>query len=317
LSRQSNLDPIECLRRKSGGLSRQIFNARGISLTGNVAYNQNLGSRWFVEPSAGFVWSRTRFDPVNVPGTGIVGIPVGPGFVPPWVLTVNDIESVLGRIGVRVGTTVTSGDVVWQPFASASVFHEFRGEVSSSLTSSFSALGAAFAPLPTLSSTVTTGGLGTYGQFGLGVAARLADSAWVSYLRADYRTGDSIEGWGVNGGVRYQFVPEAIAGNSVPGNFLAAKAPSYKTATYKVAMVPAAYDWAGFYIGAYLGADRGSANLTFLDDGAATAPRFAGFLGGGEIGYDHQLGRWVFGVAGDLAWTNARGARPCPIGYFC
>jgi opacity protein-like surface antigen len=290
----------------TNGLSGQLFNARGISLTGNVAYNHDLGSHWFIEPSAGFVWSRTRVDPVNVPGTGILGTPVGPGFVPPWVLTVNDIESVLGRVGVRVGTTVTSGDVMWQPFASASVFHEFRGEVSSSLTSSFSALGAAFAPLPTLSSTVTTSGLGTYGQFGLGVAARLVNSAWVSYLRADYRTGDNLEGWGVNGGLRYQFVPEPMAGNS-----LIAKAP-----TYKAPKAPAAYDWAGFYIGAYLGADWGSANLTFLDDGAATAPRFAGFLGGGEIGYDHQVGRWVFGLAGDLAWTNAHGARPCPIGFF-
>jgi len=106
---------------------------------------------------------------VNVPGTGS------------WELRSARLRPSLGldgqrhrkrscRVGVRVGTTVTSGDVIWQPFASASVFHEFRGEVSSNLTSSFSALGAPFAPLPTLSSTVTTSGLGTYGQFGLGVA---------------------------------------------------------------------------------------------------------------------------------------------------
>jgi len=107
----------------NNGLSRQLFNARGISLTGNVAYNQNLGSQWFIEPSAGIVWSRTRVDPLNVPGTGILGTPVGPGFVPPWVLTVNDTESVLGRLGVRVGTTVTSGSMIWQPFGSLSVFY--------------------------------------------------------------------------------------------------------------------------------------------------------------------------------------------------
>jgi opacity protein-like surface antigen len=289
----------------TNGLSRQLFNARGISLTGNVAYNHNLGSQWFIEPSAGVVWSRTRVDPLSVPGTGITGTPVGPGFVPPWVLTVNDTESVLGRLGVRVGTTVTSGSMIWQPFGSASVFHEFRGTVTSSLTSNFSALGPAFAPLPTLSSTVTTGGVGTYGQFGLGIAAQLVNSTWVSYLRADYRTGDSIEGWSVNGGLRYQFVPDRT------GHSLVAKAPAYK-----VPKVPAAYDWSGFYVGAYVGVGRGSANLTFLDDGATTDPRFAGFLGGGEIGYDYQSGKWVFGVAGDMAWTNARGARPCPIGFF-
>jgi opacity protein-like surface antigen len=290
----------------NNGLSAQLFNARSLSLTGNVAYNQNLASHWFIEPSAGIVWSRTRVDPLNVPGTGILGTPVGPGFVPPWVLTVNDIESVLGRLGVRVGTTVTSGNMVWQPFASASVFHEFRGGVTSSLTSNFSALGAAFAPLPTLSSTVATSGLGTYGQFGLGIAAQLVNTAWVSYLRVDYRTGDIIEGWGINGGLRYQFVPDPAADNP-----LVVKAPIYKAST-----VPAGYNWAGFYIGAYLGAGQGFANLTFLDDGTTTNPRFAGFLGGGEIGYNYQVGEWVFGLEGDLAWTNAHGARSCPIGFF-
>jgi opacity protein-like surface antigen len=290
----------------TNGLSDQRFNARGISLTGNVAYNQSFGGRWFIEPSAGFIWSRTRVDALNVPGTAIVGTPVGPGFVPPWVLTVNDIESVVGRFGVRAGTSLTSGDVIWQPFASASVFHEFRGGVTSSLTSNFSALGAAFAPLPALSSTVTTGGLGTYGQFGLGVAAQLVNTSWVGYLRGDYRTGDNIEGWSLSGGLRYQLVPDLAAAMPFP-----AKAPVYKAAPR-----PAAYDWAGLYIGAFVGAGLGSSNFTFLDDGDATAPRFAGFLGGGDIGYNFQVGKWVFGPEADFAWSNAHGARACPIGFF-
>ena len=290
----------------TNGLSGQHFNARGISLTGNVAYNQNLGNHWFIEPSAGVIWSRTNVDALNVPGTGIGGTPVGPGFVPPWVLTVNDIESVLGRFSVRAGTSITSGDVIWQPFASASVFHEFRGGVTSNLTSNFSALGAGFAGLPALSSTVTTSGLGTYGQFGLGIAAQLADTSGIGYLRGDYRTGDNIEGWSVNGGVRYQFVPDPAAVRP-----LIAKAPIGKAPAE-----PAVYNWAGFYIGAYVGAGRGSSSFTFLDDGATTDPRLAGFLGGGEIGYNYQVGKWVLGAEGDLAWTNAHGARPCPIGFF-
>src|SRR5215475_7135925 len=290
----------------TNGLSGQHFNARGISLTANVAYNQNLGNGWFIEPSAGVIWSRTNIDALNVPGTGIGGTPVGPGFVPPWVLTVNDIDSVLGRFSVRTGTSFTSGDVVWQPFASASVFHEFRGGVTSNLTSNFSALGAGFAGLPALSSTVTTSGLGTYGQFGAGIAAQLVNTAWIGYLRGDYRTGDNIEGWSVNGGVRYQFVPDPAAARP-----LIAKAP-----VYRAPAEPAVYSWAGFYIGAYVGANRGSSNFTFLDDGATTDPRSAGFLGGGEIGYNYQAGKWVLGAEGDLAWTNAHGARPCPIGFF-
>jgi opacity protein-like surface antigen len=132
------------------------------------------------------------------------------------------------------------------------------------------------------------------------------NSAWIGYFRGDYRTGDNIEGWSVNGGLRYQFVPDPAASGP-----LVAKAPIYKAPTG-----PVVYNWAGFYIGAYLGADWGVTNLTFLDDGATTDPRFAGFLGGGEIGYNYQVGKWVFGLEGDLAWTNAHGARPCPIGFF-
>src|ERR1700730_2851870 len=285
------------------GLAGQRFDARGISVTGNVAYNQNLGNQWFIEPSAGIIWSRTHVDQLNVPGTGILGTPVGPGFVPPWVLTVNDIESTLGRLSVRVGTTVTSGNVVWQPFASASVYHEFQGGVTSSLTSNFSAIGAA---LPTLSSTVSTSSLGTYGQFGLGVAAQFVNTGWVSYLRGDYRRGDNIEGWSLNGGLRYQFVPDPTARGP-----LIAKAPIYKAPA-----VQAAYNWTGCYIGAYLGAGWGFTSWTFVDDGDTANPRFAGVLGGGEIGYNYQLGKWVFGVEGDAGWTNAHGARPCPTGFF-
>ena len=277
------------------GMSGQHFDARGISLTGNVGYNYNLGNRWFVEPSAGIIWSRTQVDSMNVPGTLVYGF----GGVPPWVLAVKDIESTLGRLSLRLGTSVALDNVVLQPFASVSVFHEFQGGVTSSLTSDFSAI--ALPQLPTLSSTVSVSSPRTYGQFGLGAAAQFANSSWISYLRWDYRTGDQIEGWSLNGGLRYQFVPDLRAR-------VIAKAPIYKA-------VQAAYNWSGFYIGGHLGAEWGSARWT-VDGAGTTEPHVAGLLGGGEIGFNYQVGQWVFGVAGDLSWTNARGARPCPDGFF-
>jgi outer membrane autotransporter protein len=289
------------------GLAGQRFDARGISVTGNVAYNQKLANNWFVEPSAGIIWSRTHVDPLNVPGTGVAGIPPGPGFVPPWVLTVNTMDSTLGRLSARVGTTVVSGHVVWQPFASAGVFHEFQGGVTSSLTSNFSAIGLGTV-LPTLNSTVSSAGLGTYGQFGVGIAAQDVSTGWVSYLRADYRTGDNVEGWSVNGGLRYHFVPDPVVRGW--------QSPTVKAPVYKAPAAPAAYDWTGFYIGAYLGADWGFTHWTFTDDGETASPRFAGLIGGGEIGYNYQAGKWVFGIEGDAGRTNAHGARPCPTGFF-
>jgi opacity protein-like surface antigen len=199
---------------------------------------------------------------------------------------------------------VTSGNVVWQPFVSAGVFHEFQGGAVASLTSDFSAI---HFPLPTLNSTVSTSSLGTYGQFGVGVAAQVVDTGWVGYFRGDYRTGDSIEGWSVNGGLRYQFTPDSVAGGRGP---VFAKAPIYKAPPAQ-----APYNWNGFYIGAYLGADWGHTNWNFAD-GSGTDPHFAGFLGGGEIGYNYQVGKWVFGVEGDAAGTNTRGTRPCPTSFF-
>jgi opacity protein-like surface antigen len=283
------------------GLFGQHFDARGIGLTGNIGYNQDLGNNWFIEPSAGIVWSKTEIDSVNVPGTVVYGS----GSVPPWVLTVNDIQSTLGRLSVRVGTSVASGNVVLQPFASASVLHEFQGGVTSSLTSNFASIGS---PLPTLSASISTASLGTYGQFGLGFATQFRNTGWVSYLRGDYRTGDNIEGWGVNGGLRYQFVPDPTARGRGP---MIVKAPIYKAPAAQ-----AVYNWTGFYIGGYAGAAWGFTNWTFADDGDTTNPRYAGFLGGGEIGYNYQLGKWVFGVEAGTGWTNAHGARPCPNGFF-
>jgi outer membrane autotransporter protein len=281
------------------GLSGQRFDARGVSLTGNVGYNYSLGNNWFIEPSAGFVWSRTQVDPMNVPGT----IVVSQGGIPPWTLMINDIDSTLGRLSVRVGTSVAYGGLVLQPFASASLLHEFQDGVTSSLLSNFGAIGAA---LPPLSSTVSISSPRSYGQFGLGVATQALHTGWLSFLRADYRTGDNIEGWSLNGGLRYQFVPNATATGREP---MIVKAPVNK------ANAPPVYDWSGVYISGHLGATWGSTSWTF-DGGGTTDPRFAGFLGGGGIGFDYQVSKWVFGIAGDAAWTNALGARPCPNGFF-
>ena len=61
------------------GLSGQHFDARGISLSGNVAYNQSLGNDWVIQPSAGIIWSRTHVDPLNVRGLVSSGHPSGLG----------------------------------------------------------------------------------------------------------------------------------------------------------------------------------------------------------------------------------------------
>ncbi|MGL1194765.1 hypothetical protein ACSTLL_23505, partial [Vibrio parahaemolyticus] len=52
--------------------------------------------------------------------------------------------------------------------------------------------------------TTSKDGLGTYGQFSLGTAVVLPNNV-TTFVRGDYRTGEHIESWGINGGVRFNF----------------------------------------------------------------------------------------------------------------
>ena len=278
-----------------GGLFNQRLDARGLSFTGNVGYNHQLGNNWFIEPSAGIVISRVRVDPLNVSGAAVNGT----GLTLPGTLRINDIKSNLGRLSLRAGTTIDSGNMIWQPFGIASVYHEFAGSVRSSFDD------AAFPVVGSNGSIVSTN-IGTYGQFGLGIAGQVKGTGLLGYLRGDYRTGDSVHGYSINGGLRYQFTPEMIAG----------VAPLYTKAAKAPMMMSTAYNWTGFFIGGSFGLLNGKTDWDFLGFGTTANPRFAGAIGGGQIGYDRQIGKWVVGVEGSLNATNAHGGRGCPNGVF-
>jgi hypothetical protein len=89
---------------------------------------------------------------------------------------------------------VTSGNLILQPFASVSVFHEFAGNVTSTTTSvNAVVVGTPLVPiLPTGAS--STNRVGTYGQYSVGVAGQVANTGWLGFVRADYRNGDRIDG---------------------------------------------------------------------------------------------------------------------------
>jgi opacity protein-like surface antigen len=277
------------LSDRNNGMFNQRLDARGISVTGNVGYNIALHNNWFVEPSGGVVWSRVQIDPLSVSG-----LITGGGFAfARGVVTVDDIDSVLGRATVRVGTTFSTGQVTWQPYFTASVFHEFAGDVTarSLLANADPAINGAFL------TTRSDGGVGTYGQFALGTAAVLGNSGWLGYARVDYRVGDVIEGVGINAGMRYQFSLE--------------KGGSVKDAPAPIAT----YNWTGPYIGVFAGSTWGDTRGTFQPPGPPSAfqPDFAGYIGGGQVGYNLQTGHWVVGVEADYGLTNAHGGVACPF----
>jgi outer membrane autotransporter protein len=190
------------LTDQSNGISDQKLNATGISVTANAGYRVSLGPTWFLEPSAGVVWSRVKVDDFTSPGVFVLDPtthqPLGGPLFGAGTVKFDDIESLLGRASLRVGTTITNGNYIWQPFATASVLQEFgKDALAESLIVGGGAAGSKML--------ASTDRVGTYGQFGLGTALVFGNSGWLGYGRVDYKTGEKVEGINVNAGLRHQW----------------------------------------------------------------------------------------------------------------
>ena len=80
--------------------------------------------------------------------------------------------------------------------------------------------------------------------------------------------------------------------------------------------VEPAYNWTGFYLGVNAGSGSGQTNTDELcfdcNVPGHTFPlgqhSYSGFIGGGQIGYNYQLGNFAVGVEGDFDGTNIHGA---------
>jgi opacity protein-like surface antigen len=92
---------------------------------------------------------------------------------------------------------------------------------------------------------------------------------------------------------------------------LAADLPAVKSPVLKA---PAAlWSWSGLYVGGHIGA---SLSITDIADPLG-APiygdnvRSPGFIGGGQIGFNHQLGSVVLGVEADVSGVSSDGTNTC------
>jgi opacity protein-like surface antigen len=279
-------------------LSNQRLNGLGGTVSASAGYRLDIGSNWFFEPSGSLIYSRVNFDTLRLPGG--FGTTNDPFFLPPGTVAFNPYESILGRIGARVGTTFNALNITWQPFATASVWHEFAGNSTATYTAPAFTLNGVDGNA--VSGTLSNSRVGTYGQYSVGVAAQAAGSPLLGYLRVDLKEGSNIESLSFNAGLRYNFDPMAGGLTKTAGVFKAAP--------------PAArpYDWTGVYLGGFAGAGWGNNNWFFPATGAGANPRAAGLLGGGNIGYNKQYGSWVVGVEADVAATNAKGGQSCRDG---
>jgi opacity protein-like surface antigen len=280
----------------------QNFSAHGYSVAASAGYNFALQNNWFIEPSLGVVHSRAKVDAIN-----LVGAPATLAGTTPvsGTLRLNDIETTIGRIGARVGTTVNYNGWVLQPFASVSVWHDFAGDVTGNYAACCSLVltqGAVQNPA-SLTQAFSGQNIGTYGQYSLGLSGQLPGTGWLGFVRMDYRNGDRLEGLSGTGGIRYQFLPEVIAAPIVT------KARG-KSPVIAAPLPAGPVNWAGFYAGAFLGGAYGDSHWGITGFGAVD-PKIGGIIGGGTVGYNFQAGMWVYGFEGDIAATNLKGSQAC------
>ena len=273
----------------------QHLGAQGIGISANAGYNFDAGNGWSIEPSAGFVYSNTSVDRYIYGGAPSLQ----------GAIDTNNIESALGRLSLRVAKSVETSNVIWQPFVTASVVHEFGGDVVSRFTTLPNS--AFFGTEPAdFNQTTTTSRVGTYGQYSVGLAAQFVNTGLIGYVRGDYRNGENIEGWGANAGLRYSFTPEKVA-PVMPTKV----AQSYSQPT----------NWTGFYVGGFAGAASGRDDIGYVANNPnssiagvglnASSPWIAGGMGGIELGYNHQFtNSWFVGIEADIGVANIHGARP-------
>jgi outer membrane immunogenic protein len=92
---------------------------------------------------------------------------------------------------------------------------------------------------------------------------------------------------------------------------VAADLPARAPATYTKApaIVQAAYDWSGFYVGINGGGAIGNADWT-LDNGGGDegSHHTTGGTVGGQFGYRWQMNSWVFGVEAQGNWADFTGS---------
>ena len=164
------------LNDASSGLSNQSLSGNGDSFHIESAYNIALGNygsfgNLFVAPTGSLVFSRVSLD--NLPFTAMnLG-----------TVKFNDIDSILGRAGVKFGTSFVTQTLALQPFVIASVWHEFEGRT----TSEFDSTTGFTVPM-------SVSRVGTFGQVGLGLNGELLGKNLLGTVRTDFRFGDRTSG---------------------------------------------------------------------------------------------------------------------------
>ncbi|WP_377839690.1 outer membrane protein [Bosea sp. UC22_33] len=99
---------------------------------------------------------------------------------------------------------------------------------------------------------------------------------------------------------KYLLASVAALGLVAAGAASAADLPSRKGPVAAPVYMPPAFSWTGFYVGGNAGYGWGNVNA----NGFANVGDLDGFVGGGQIGYNYQMGQFVLGLEADLQFAD-------------
>lgn len=75
--------------------------------------------------------------------------------------------------------------------------------------------------------------------------------------------------------------------------------------------VPFVYDWTGFYVGVHGGYGWGNKHWYFAPTGTDQGDHnLKSLTGGGQIGFNYEMGGWVVGMEAQASWGNFEGEHP-------
>ncbi|MCH5376948.1 MAG: autotransporter outer membrane beta-barrel domain-containing protein, partial [Planctomycetes bacterium] len=151
------------------------FSQYGITVDGG--YRFNFGQT-FIEPGATLSWVSTDLDNLNVYSTNV---------------RFGDGDSLRGRLGLRIGTQVAYGaGARMEPFLGASIWQEFDGSNSASITSN----GFTFTSRDSTE--------GTYGEISGGL--NFFDGNWNGFIKGDAQFGENdYQSYSGQAGIRMKF----------------------------------------------------------------------------------------------------------------
>jgi outer membrane immunogenic protein len=104
--------------------------------------------------------------------------------------------------------------------------------------------------------------------------------------------------------MRRAFIAAAVLAATAYGHAVAADLPA---PGIPPPLPVAVYSWTGFYLGINGGFGTGTSNWSDGPIGTTGSFPISGYLIGGTVGANYQIGQYVFGIEGDGDWTNLRG----------